>query len=59
MSTCPTGKLIYETARAAHRALHRIRGRCSQKGAHINVYRCADCHAWHLGRSPQRGAKLK
>lgn len=45
------GKLLYANAAEAQRALTRIQGRTRGDRSGLMAYRCADCGAWHLGRS--------
>jgi hypothetical protein len=46
MNACSTGKLRYETGRAASLAHRGVRGTRRQ----THPYRCDECRGWHLGR---------
>lgn len=51
--SCP-GKTPFATAESAHRSLKRMTRRRKFKartGERLNVYRCRQCHFWHLGNS--------
>lgn len=43
---CSTGKYRYDTRPAADRAL---RAFARKEHSRCAVYRCDDCHGWHLG----------
>ena len=61
MTTCPSLKTPYQSARAAMSAAQAIRARRMQRGAKkaaqhgssVEAYRCPTCAAWHLGRDAQ------
>jgi hypothetical protein len=48
LGICATGKYRYDTRPAADRAL---RAFTRKEHARCSVYRCDDCHGWHLGKS--------
>ncbi len=52
---CPTGKVAYDSAAAAHRAINVRRGNHKRGigGRRVMAYRC-DCGSWHLGTGSGR-----
>lgn len=52
-----TGKLGYATASGAHDTMRRMAKRDkfkTERGRHLNVYRCKICRQWHVGGSSIR-----
>lgn len=54
MGACWSGKIVYETRKAAINALKR-----SHNGGNgLRPYRCPYCESWHLGHPPaKKGAR--
>ncbi len=52
---CPSGKIQYKNAIAAHKANEHFR-----KGGDRKAYKCDECHDWHLASgTPKKKPKPK
>jgi cytochrome c2 len=47
--SCPSGKIQYKNAVAAHKANEHFR-----KGGDRKAYKCRECHQWHLTSGPNK-----
>ena len=48
---CHSGKYRYDTSSAAYRGQRAMRRKHHEK---LGVYRCPNCHGWHLGHQRTR-----
>jgi hypothetical protein len=57
MKYCPTGKIVYSSARAAQESLRYIR-KPGEEGGRLRPYKCPQCKQWHLGHSYELDNRL-
>lgn len=50
--TCSSGKVCFHTHESARR--HARFQMVRQRHVILNVYRCPECHGWHMTSSPQQ-----